>query len=69
MIQKQPQRVIITTPKGQVVVARRLYDRLEARMVPDDLGLLRCHEWWVQLSDLIIGIQIVKPDQQRRSLV
>lgn len=59
MIQKQPKQVIITTPKGRVVVARRLFDRLEAKIKPDDLGLLRSYEWWVQLSELIVGIQIV----------
>lgn len=59
MIQKQPKQVIITTPKGRVVAARRLFDRLEAKIKPDDLGLLRSYEWWVQLSELIVGIQIV----------
>jgi hypothetical protein len=65
MIQKQPGQVIITTPKGRVVVARRLFDRLEARITPDDLGLLRSYEWWVQLSELIVGVQIAP--QTRRA--
>ena len=41
MIQMQPSQVVITTPKGTVIVARPLYERLEAKMQPDDLGLLR----------------------------
>jgi hypothetical protein len=58
MIQMQPSQVVITTPKDTVIVARPLYERLEARMQPDDLGLLHRYDWWVQLSELIAGIQI-----------
>ena len=59
MIQWQPSQVVILTPRGTVLVARRLYERLEARMLPDDLGLLRDFDWWRQLSELVSGIQIV----------
>ena len=65
MIQMQPGQVVITTPKGTVIVARPLYERLEAKMQPDDLGLLRSYEWWAQLSELIAGIQIVTPTPQK----
>jgi hypothetical protein len=58
MIQKRPGQVVITTSKGQVIVARRLFDRLEGKLKPDDLSLLRSYEWWVQLSELIVGIQV-----------
>jgi hypothetical protein len=63
MIQVQPSRIVITTPKGAVIVARRLYERLEVKMQPDDLGLLRSYEWWVQLSELIVGIGIASSVQ------
>ena len=43
-IQMQPSQVVITTPKGTVIVARPLYERLEAKMQPDDLALLRSYE-------------------------
>lgn len=61
MIQWQPSQVVILTPRGTVLVVRRLYERLEARMLPDDLGLLRDFDWWRQMSDLVSGIQIVSP--------
>lgn len=67
MIQMQPNRVVITTPKGRVVVAQRLYERLEAKMQPDDLGLLGSFEWWTQLSELIAGIQIGTSAPPRRA--
>ncbi len=67
MIQMQPGQVVITTPKGTVIVARPLYERLEARMQPDDLGLLRSYDWWVQLSELINGIQIGASAPQKRA--
>jgi hypothetical protein len=54
----QPHQVVIITPRGLVVVARRLYERLEARIQPDDLGLLRDFDWWQQLSQLVGGIEI-----------
>ena len=59
MIQKQPHQVVIMTPKGTVVVSRHLFDLLEARIESEDLGLLRDHDWWQQLSELVNGIQIV----------
>lgn len=67
MIQIQPSQVVITTPKGTVIVARPLYERLEARMQPDDLGLLRSYEWWVQLSELVAGIQVATATPQGRA--
>jgi hypothetical protein len=63
MIQRHPTCVLILTPKGSIVVARCLFDRLEARMLPDDLGLLRDHAWWVRLSELITGIEFPAPTQ------
>ncbi len=63
----QPSQVVITTPKGTVIVARPLYERLEARIQPDDLGLLRSYDWWVQLSELVVGIQIGTPAPQGRA--
>ena len=65
MIQMQPSQVVITTPKGVVVVARRLYERLEARMQPDDWGLLRDVEFWAQLSELTNGIQFERAPAQK----
>lgn len=65
MIQRQPTRMLILTPKGTVVVARRLFDRLEIRLQPDDLGLLRDFEWWVRLSELINGIECSTPARHR----
>ena len=65
MIQVQPSRIVITTPKGTVIVARRLYERLEVKMQPDDLGLLRSYEWWAQLSELIVGINIASSVQDQ----
>ncbi|HLW03102.1 MAG TPA: hypothetical protein VKT82_30920 [Ktedonobacterales bacterium] len=59
MIQKQPHQVVIMTPRGTVVVGRRLFDLLEARMEPNDLSLLREYGWWLQLSELVNGIQMV----------
>ncbi len=67
MLQMQPSQVVITTPKGTVIVARPLYERLEARIQPDDLGLLRSYDWWVQLSELVVGIQIGTPAPQGRA--
>jgi hypothetical protein len=67
MIQRQSGRVVITTPKGRVIVARRLYERLEVKMQPDDLGLLRDYDWWRQLSELINGIQVTAPGPKRRA--
>jgi hypothetical protein len=67
MIQRQPHRTVIVTPKGIVIVARPLYERLEAKMQPDDLGLLRSYDWWVQLSELVAGIQIGTPAPQGRT--
>ena len=58
MMQWQSHQVVIITPRGMVVVARRLYECLEARMQPDDLGLLRDFGWWWQLSQHVGGIQI-----------
>lgn len=66
MIQRRPHRMVITTPKGRVIVARRLYERLEARMQPDDLGLLRSYEWWTQLSELVVGINIAPAVQGQK---
>ena len=67
MIQMQPGQVVITTPKGTVIVARPLYERLGARMQPDDLGLLRSYEWWTQLSELITGIRISSSAPERQA--
>ena len=67
MIQMQPSQVIIKTPKGTVIVARPLYERLEAKMQPDDLGLLRSYEWWAQLSELVAGIQVATSAPQGRT--
>lgn len=67
MIQRQPNRVVIITPKGTVIVARPLYERLEGRMQPDDLGLLRSYDWWMQLSELVSGIQVASPAQERQT--
>ena len=59
MLQWHPNQVVIITPRGNVIVARRLYERLEGRLSPDDLGCLRDYEWWRRLSELVNGIQIV----------
>lgn len=67
MIQRQPHQMVITTPKGRVLVARRLYERLQARMQPDDLGLLRDYDWWAQVSELVVGIQVTTPAPQKRA--
>ena len=58
MMQKHSHQVVIITPRGLVVVARRLYERLEARMQPDDLGLLRDFDWWWRLSQHVGGIEL-----------
>lgn len=67
MIQRQPHRTVITTPKGKVHVERPLYERLEASLQPDDLGSLRSYDWWVQLSELITGIQIDSSVQESQT--
>lgn len=67
MIQRQPHQTVLTTPKGTVIVARRLYERLEARMQPDDLGLLRSYDWWQQLAELINGIQFPSAGRERQA--
>ena len=56
MLQWHAHQVIIT-PSGIVVVARRLYECLEDRLQPDDLGLLRDFGWWWLLSQHVGGIQ------------
>ena len=61
MVQWQPTQVAITTPKGTVLVPRRLYMYLEARIRPEDLGLLRDHDWWLQVSTCLTGIQFLTP--------
>lgn len=66
MLQWHPSQVVILTPRGTVVVARRLYEHLEARMLPEDLGLLRDFAWWRQLTDLMSGIQIVSAAPEKR---
>lgn len=66
MIQRQLSQVVITTSKGRVVVTRKLYDRLEAKLKPDELGLLCCFEWWRQLSELVNGISFATPGGQGR---
>lgn len=67
MIQWQSSRVVITTPKGAVVVVRHLYERLHVKMQPDDLGLLRDYDWWQQLGELINGIQVTATVRKRRA--
>ncbi len=67
MIQMQPGQVVITTPKGTVIVARPLYERLEARMQPNDLGLLRSYDWWAQISELVNGIRVSSSAQERQA--
>jgi hypothetical protein len=67
MVQWQPNQVVITTPKGTVLVPRRLYAYLEARMLPDDLGLLRDHDWWQHVSECINGIQLSDAAQEREA--
>jgi hypothetical protein len=59
MLHWHPNQVVIITPRGIVIVAQRLYECLEGRLPPDDLGLLRDYEWWLHLSELVNGIQIV----------
>ena len=61
MLQWQPDRVLIITPKGRVIVPRRLYERLESRTSPEDLGLLRDYDWWCLVSELINGIVFTAP--------
>jgi hypothetical protein len=58
MVQWQSHQVVIITPRGMVVVTCCLYERLEARLQPDDLGLLRDFDWWWQLSQHVGGIQL-----------
>jgi hypothetical protein len=58
MLHWEAHPVVILTPSGLVVVARRLYECLEERMLPDDLGLLRDFGWWQQLSQHVGGIQL-----------
>jgi hypothetical protein len=58
MLQWHAHQVVIITPSGLVVVARSLYQCLEDRLQPDDLGLLRDFEWWRQLSQHVGGIQL-----------
>ena len=59
MIQRQPNQGVILTPKGTVMVARRLYDRLEAKTKPNEMRQLGDFDWWLQLSELVNGVQIV----------
>ena len=66
MLLWQPNQVVIITPRGLVTVARRLYERLEARMAPDDLWQLRDLEWWQRLSQHVSGIQITTSSPVRR---
>jgi hypothetical protein len=58
MLQWHPHQVVIITPSGIVVVARRLYECLEGWMHPDDVGLIRDFDWWRQLSQHVGCIQI-----------
>ena len=67
MLQRRPDQVRITTPKGTVLIPRRLFDLLETRMEPDDLGLLRDYDWWRQLSELIGGIQFAPPAEHQEA--
>jgi hypothetical protein len=67
MMQWQPNQVVILTPKGTVIVARRLYERLEAWTPPDDQGLLRSFEWWMLLSEHVSGIQLVSLRPRQRA--
>ena len=66
MMQWQSSQVVIITPRGLVVVSRRLYERLEARMQLDDLGLLRDFDWWCRLSQHVGGIQLTTSAPSRR---
>lgn len=61
MIQRRPHAVLLMTPRGTVIIARRLFDLLEARLQPDDLGLLRDFEWWRLVSELVSGIEFPAP--------
>jgi hypothetical protein len=66
MLQWHAHQVVILTPSGIVVVERRLYECLEARMTPGDLGLLRDFAWWQQLSQHAGGIQLTTSGPSRR---
>ena len=61
MLQWHPGRMVILTPKGTVIVARRVYERLEARTSLEDLELLRDYDWWRLVSELINGIEFTAP--------
>jgi hypothetical protein len=65
MLHWQSNQVLILTPRGTVIVARRLYELLEARMGADDLGLLRDFDWWERLSELVSGIQLTTSASSR----
>ena len=67
MLQRRPHTVLLITPRGTVVIARHLFERLEARMEPNDLGLLRDHDWWRQLSELVCGIEFLTPVPHQES--
>jgi hypothetical protein len=66
MLQWHPHQVVILTPSGTVVVTRRLYECLEGRMQPDDLGLLRDFAWWQQLNQHVGGIQLTTSVPSRK---
>ncbi len=66
MLQRRPHCVLLITPKGTIIIARRLFDQLEARIHSNDLGLLRDFDFWQQLSELINGIQVGSPTEQKQ---
>jgi len=63
MIQRYLTCVLILTPKGTIVVARRLFYCLETGLQPGDLGLLRDYDVWVRLSERTTGIECTPPAQ------
>ena len=67
MLEWHPDRVILITPKGTVIVARRVYERLEARISPEDLGLLRDYDWWRLVSELISGVAFTAPAHHKEA--
>lgn len=63
MVVKQPDRVVIITPKGRVTIGRGLYEYLERKLPPAEQAFLRDFDWWVEMSELVNGICF--PPRQR----
>lgn len=66
MIRRGLRYVEVITPKGVVIVARALFERVEAKTQPADQPLLRDYDWWRLVSLLVNGVSFASMVQKGR---